>query len=118
MTDERRQNPRVLTGDAIQARVLGRNLDLAVLDLSVGGFRAESHRMVSVGRTYVCEIGASGVGTVTLAVKAVYCRPTTPDVDARFDVRFAFLNPGERAVHAAVGMLLEHVTSVLEVDGL
>jgi hypothetical protein len=116
VTDERRRNPRVLTGGSIQARVLGRNLDLDVLDLSVGGFRAESHLRISVGRTYVCEIGATGVGTVTLAVKAVYCRPMTADPQATFDVGFAFLNPGERAVHAAVGMLLEHVTSVLEFE--
>jgi hypothetical protein len=55
---------------------------------------------------------------VTLAVKAVYCRQVTADIHSRFDVGFAFLNPGERAVHAAVGMLLEHATSVLEIDGL
>lgn len=115
MGAERRQHPRVLAAQTLEAYLLGSDILVRVVDVSTGGLGGVSPTPVPVGIPMTCEIRSNGVGLIRIDAKAVYCRPR-PTRDSGFDVGFAFLDPSHVATQAIAGALVEHVTSVLEFD--
>lgn len=112
---ERRQHPRVLAAQPIEAYVIEAETLVRVIDVSTGGIGGISPGPIPVGGIVTCEIRSNGVGAIRIAATPVYCRPHAGDADA-FEVGFAFVDPSHALTQATAGALLEHVTSVLEFD--
>lgn len=115
MSSERRQHPRVLAAQRLEAYILETALLVRVVDVSAGGLGGVSRTPVPVGNRCLCEIRSNGASLIRIAARAVYCRPR-PGYDDFFEVGFAFLDPADTLTQAMAGTLIEHVTSVLEFD--
>lgn len=81
-----------------------------MIDLSLGGLRAESARALSVGADYVLEVAAAGA-SISITAEVVRCHLKTLQPKPVFDVGFSFLNADSPATRRAVDALLAALAS-------
>ena len=85
---DRREHPRIIMHPPLVAHLVDMSIPILVVDLSTGGFRAETTEPIATDRTYSCAIRTSAGRLVEVQAKPVYCRPRTNALG--FEVGFAF----------------------------
>ena len=113
-TPERRETVRFAVTARIEVCAVDTNVELTLIDLSMGGFSATSNERIPAGGTTEFRFATpNGAWAVTLHAQSVYSADGSSGAAPVFLCGFRFLNPEQLDVQARIYSLVDHATSVV-----
>jgi hypothetical protein len=115
MTAERRPRPSVMATHPLRANAAGIDVSVSIIEMSFGGFLAESPVPFVPGTIHVFDIALEGEARVIrLSAKVVYTRRPDSATVPLYESGFSITDLDHPAVESSVHVLMAHITSVLQ----